>query len=109
VQNENVTLFAKLVREGLVARQGEEVFVIARNVNDTGRRYAGVWNGDSRSDFTGLAYSVAAGLRSGAVMMPVWGSDTGGYLRGSGLSEEVFARWYGFSAFSPVMEVPATR
>src|SRR6185436_16739857 len=50
--------------------------------------------------------SVAVGLRSGAVMMPAWGSDTGGYLRGGGgPSEEVFARWYGFSAYSPIMEV----
>jgi alpha-D-xyloside xylohydrolase len=106
VQNENVTLFARLAREGLAAHHGEDVFLLTRNVNDTGRRYTGVWNGDSRADFTGLAYSVAAGLRSGMVMMPVWGSDTGGYLRGGGgPSEEVFARWYGFSAYSPVMEV----
>jgi len=106
VQNQNVTLFARLTQHGLAVHHPDEAFVISRNVADTGRQFTAVWNGDTRSDFTGLAYSVAAGLRSGAVMMPVWGSDTGGYLRGGGgPSEEVFARWYGFSAYSPIMEV----
>jgi alpha-glucosidase (family GH31 glycosyl hydrolase) len=110
VQNENVTLFQRLTREGLASRNDagapDDVFIISRNVNDTGRQYTAVWNGDSASSFTGLRYSVAAGLRSGALVMPTWGSDTGGYLRSNDApTEELFARWYGFSAFSPVMEV----
>jgi MYXO-CTERM domain-containing protein len=106
VQNENVTLYARLTREGLRAHHGDDVLVFARNVCDSGRQHAAVWNGDSQADFTGLRYSIAAGLRSGAIVMPIWGSDTGGYLRGGGgPSEEVFARWLGFSAMSPMMEV----
>jgi alpha-D-xyloside xylohydrolase len=106
VQNENVTLFGRLARESLQARHGEEAFVFARNVHDGGRKNTAVWNGDSEANFTGLAYSIAAGLRSGMIVMPLWGSDTGGYLRSSAApTEEVFARWFGFSAFSPSMEV----
>ena len=106
VQNENVTLFARLAQESLAARHGSDGFVFARNVADTGRKHAAVWNGDSEANFTGLAYSIAAGLRSGLIVMPMWGSDTGGYLRGATTpTEEVFARWLGFSAYSPMMEV----
>ena len=93
VQNLNVSLFARLAREGLAARHGDDAFVFARNVADSGRQHTAVWSGDAAATFVGLAYSVTAGLRSGALVMPMWGSDTGGYLRGPGApSEEVFAR-----------------
>jgi alpha-D-xyloside xylohydrolase len=109
VQNENVTLFARLAQEGLAARHGDQAFMFTRNVADIGRRYTAVWNGDSAADFTGLAYSMTSGLRSGVIVMPMWGSDTGGYLRGGGRlggpNEEVFARWFGLGAWSPMMEV----
>jgi alpha-glucosidase (family GH31 glycosyl hydrolase) len=106
VQSDNVTRFARLAAESLAARHGSEGFVFARNVADTGRQHTAVWNGDSEPNFVGLSHSVAAGLRSGLIVMPMWGSDTGGYLRDTGTpSEEVFARWFGFSAFSPMMEV----
>ena len=105
-QNENVTLYARLAQEGLAARHGDQAFVFARNVVDTGRKHTAVWNGDSSADFNGLAYSVTAGLRSGVLVMPMWASDTGGYFRNSiSPTEEVFARWLGFSAMSPMMEV----
>ena len=106
VQNLNVTLYAQLAREALAARHGEDVFMMTRNVHDRGRQYTAVWNGDSEPNFTGLRYSVAAGIRSGLIVMPTWGSDTGGYLRNaSSPTEEVFARWFGLSAYSPMMEV----
>ena len=98
VQTDNVTRYARLAQESLAARHGSEGFVFARNVADTGRKHTAVWNGDSEANFTGLAYSIAAGLRSGLIGMPMWGSDTGGYLRSDATpSEEVFARWLGFS------------
>jgi alpha-D-xyloside xylohydrolase len=106
VQNENVTLFQKLAHEGLTARHRGDVFSVARNVYDTGRKYTAVWNGDTPLTFQGLRYSVLTGLRSGLIAMPMWGSDTGGYVPSpAGPTEELFARWLQFSAFSPVMEV----
>jgi MYXO-CTERM domain-containing protein len=106
VQNENVTLYARLAQEGLAARHGGDAFVFARNVADTGRRHAAIWNGDTNPNFLGLTTSVAAAIRSGMIVMPMWGSDTGGYLRSDTTpTDEVFARWFGFSAYSPMMEV----
>lgn len=74
-----------------------------RNTNDTARKYTAVWNGDARSTFGGLAASVKNALRSGMINFPMWGSDTGGYIRVP--DKELFARWLEFSAFSPMMEV----
>ncbi len=106
LQNENVTLFNKLLAEGMTAGHGREVFSFARNVYDTGRRYTAIWNGDTPITFLGLRYSVLGGLRSGLIVMPMWGSDTGGYVPSpEGPTEELFARWLQFSAFSPLMEV----
>jgi alpha-glucosidase (family GH31 glycosyl hydrolase) len=105
-QNEQVTLFHKLAYEGMTARHGRDVFSFARNVYDTGRRYTAVWNGDTPITFEGLRYSVLTGLRSGMILMPMWGSDTGGYVPSpQGPPEELFARWLAFSAWSPLMEV----
>jgi alpha-D-xyloside xylohydrolase len=103
-QNRLVTLFVKLAREGLEARHPGDSFVFARNVYDTGRRYAAVWNGDTESTWGGLAVSVRNALRCGAIDMPMWGSDTGGYHRGTP-TKELFARWLELSAWSTMMEV----
>jgi alpha-D-xyloside xylohydrolase len=78
----------------------------ARSVFDRSRSRTAVWNGDSQADWTGLAYSVASGIRAGLLGFSQWGSDTGGYLRtNSTPSEELFARWMHFSAFSPMYEI----
>jgi len=90
----------------MAARHGKDVFSFARNVYDTGRKYTAVWNGDTPMTFMGLRYSVLSGLRSGVIMMPMWGSDTGGYVQSpAGPPEELFIRWFQFSAFSPMLEV----
>lgn len=104
VQNRLVTLFVKLAREGQEARHPGDSFVFARNLYDTGRRYAAVWNGDTESTWGGLAVSVRHALRCGAIDMPMWGSDTGGYHHGTP-TKEVFARWLQLSAYSSIMEV----
>jgi alpha-D-xyloside xylohydrolase len=102
-ENLNAILFPKLAAEGLRDIHGDDFFMFTRNVNDTARKYTAVWNGDTRSTFGGLAVSIKNGLRSGMINYPMWGSDTGGYIRVP--EKELFARWLEFSAFSPMMEV----
>ena len=51
----------------------------------------------------GCLFPLKNALRSGAINFPMWGSDTGGYIRVP--SKELFARWLEFSALSPMMEV----
>ncbi|HWB83196.1 MAG TPA: TIM-barrel domain-containing protein [Bryobacteraceae bacterium] len=103
VQNLNAILFPKLAAESLSAAYGKDFIMLTRNVNDTGRKYTGIWNGDTRPTFAGLAISVKTAQRAGAIDFPVWGSDTGGYLGRP--NEELFARWLEFSTYTPIMEV----
>jgi alpha-D-xyloside xylohydrolase len=102
-ENLNAILYPKMAAEGLQDVYGNDFFMFARNANDTARKYTAVWNGDTRSTFGGLEVSIKNGLRSGAINFPMWGSDTGGYIRVP--EKELFARWLEFSAYSPMMEV----
>lgn len=103
VINENTQLFEKLAREGMQARNGNDFFIFSRSANDKSRAYTAVWNGDSSGDFIGMMSSIKNGLRAGLINFPVWGSDSGGYT--SVPTQEVFSRWIGFSAYSPMMEI----
>lgn len=106
-QNIQMSLFLQLAYETMVKKWGPSNFYnFARSAVDRSRNTTHIWNGDSHANFTGLAYSVASGIRSGIIAFGIWGSDTGGYTREGALTptEEVWARWMWFSAFSPVYE-----
>lgn len=106
-QNIQMTLFEQICYETMVEKWGDSNFYnFARSIVDRSRQQTYVWNGDAHSNFSGLAYSVASGIRAGLVGFPVWGSDTGGYVRElNDPSEELWARWMHFSTFSPVYEL----
>ncbi len=103
LQNELVPLFQKMVAEQLAAQHGDQYFFFSRSVNDKSRKYTAHWNGDPDATWTGYEHSVLNGIRSGVINQPVWGSDTGGYKTTPG--DELFMRWFGFSAYSPMMEI----
>lgn len=108
LQNEQMALFHDLAYDSMVGSWGKSGFYnFARSAVDRSRAKTHVWNGDSHANFTGLAYSVSSGIRSGIISFGIWGSDTGGYTRAGALtpSPEVWARWMWFSAFSPVYEL----
>jgi alpha-D-xyloside xylohydrolase len=102
-ENRNAILFPKMAAEGLSDFYANDFFMFTRNVNDTARKYTAVWNGDTHSTFPGLEVSVKTALRSGAINFPMWGSDTGGYIRVP--EKELFARWLEFGAYSSMMEI----
>ena len=104
VQNQMVTLYAKLSKEGRDARHPGDNLVFARNVYDTGRRYEAVWNGDTFVSWGGLTASIKNALRSGAMNMPMYGSDIGGYASGT-LTKELYARWFQLGAYHTMMEI----
>jgi alpha-D-xyloside xylohydrolase len=102
-ENLNAILFPKMAAEGLADAYGSEFFEFTRNANDTARKYTALWNGDTHSTFAGLQVSMKTALRSGAINFPMWGSDTGGYIRFP--EKELFARWLEFSSYSSMMEI----
>ncbi|MFZ0085086.1 MAG: TIM-barrel domain-containing protein [Candidatus Acidiferrales bacterium] len=103
VENINAILFPKLAAEGLHDAYHGDYFEFSRNANDTARKYTAAWSGDAWNSFAGLQMTIKNGLRAGIINFPMWGSDTGGYFAVP--SKELFARWFEFSALSPMMEV----
>ncbi|KAH7058902.1 glycosyl hydrolases family 31-domain-containing protein [Macrophomina phaseolina] len=108
-QNIQMSLFEELCYANMLSAWGEgNFFSFARSVFDRSRSHAAVWNGDAHANFTGLAYSVASGIRAGLLGFSMWGSDTGGYIREGEEpvpTEEVWARWMHFATFSPMYEL----
>ncbi|PVI04064.1 glycoside hydrolase family 31 protein [Periconia macrospinosa] len=107
-QNEQMSLFTALAYQTMVSKFGKSGFyTFARSAVDRSRAHTHIWNGDSHADFTGLAYSVASGIRAGLISFGLWGSDTGGYTRAGELSPSplTWGRWMWFSALSPVYEL----
>jgi alpha-D-xyloside xylohydrolase len=108
VTNIETPLVAKLGAEALQAVVGSQYFEYWRNANDAARKYTALWNGDSSQSFAGLATSVTDGIRAGLTEFSIYGSDTGGYrkhLSTDGVTEELFDRWIGYSAYTPLMDV----
>lgn len=104
VQNEYPVLYAKAVKQ-VARRHREDVVVMPRAGYSGSQRYANAfWAGDTRATWIGLRNTLIGGLRSAIMGYPIWGSDTGGYWGGTA-THELFARWLGLSAFSPVMEI----
>ncbi len=101
-ENEVVYLFTKLTAEGQMEVNGNDYLIHGRNCFDKSRKYVGVWNGDSQSNFDGLSGSIKNGLRCGAINFPYYGSDTGGY---TAPNQELFSRWFQFSTYCTMMEV----
>ncbi|KAK5127784.1 hypothetical protein LTR85_004900 [Meristemomyces frigidus] len=106
-QNIQQELFEQLLYETMVEKWGEGNFYdFARSAIDRSRSKTAVWNGDSHSNYSGLAYSVTSGIRAGLVGYSQWASDTGGYIRNlNDPAEELWARWMWFGTFSPVYEI----
>lgn len=106
LQNEFVTLFQAMVDDQLAKKHGDNYFFFSRSVNDKSRQYSAHWNGDPDCTWQAYEHSVLNAVRSGIINQPMWGSDTGGYKDPQGeMSDQLFMRWFGFSAYSPMMEV----
>ena len=108
-QNIQNILFDEICHRTMADYWGEgNFFTFTRSAFDRSRSQVAIWNGDPQATFEGLRYSVASGIRSGLIGFSTWGSDVGGYLRGDDPdkpSEELWARWMQFGAFSPMYEI----
>lgn len=80
--------------------------LFARSAWDGSQGISAIWAGDQTSDFgpaSGLQSVITAGQSAGLSGFPYWASDIGGYFGVP--TDEVFARWTQFGAFSPIMQV----
>ena len=98
----------------------QRVFILTRSGFAGIQRYATVtWSGDITSTFQTLRKQITAGLGFSVAGTPYWTTDTGGYTMdrrftqakdGDALDEwqELNARWFQFSTFSPILRVHGT-
>ena len=81
-------------------------FILSRSAFPGSQRYgAGLWSGDVDMTFASLRKQVALGLNVGLAGIPLWGSDIGGFGFGGKCTAELYARWFQFGTFCPL--VPA--
>ena len=71
-----------------------------------------VWSGDIASSFESMRNQLAAGLNMGLAGIPWWTTDIGGFHGGNPddpAFRELFARWFAWGAFCPVMRLHGNR
>ena len=71
-----------------------------------------VWSGDIASSFESMRNQLAAGLNMGLAGIPWWTTDIGGFHGGNPDDpkfRELFARWFAWGAFCPVMRLHGDR
>ncbi len=71
-----------------------------------------VWSGDIASSFESMRNQLAAGLNMGLAGIPWWTTDIGGFHGGNPddpAFRELFARWFAWGTFCPVMRLHGDR
>lgn len=71
-----------------------------------------VWSGDIASSFESMRNQLAAGLNMGLAGIPWWTTDIGGFHGGDPDDpkfRELFARWFAWGTFCPVMRLHGDR
>ena len=105
--------YARMAYEGMAEEGQENIVNLLRCAWAGSQKYGAlVWSGDIDSSFRALRNQLAAGLNMGIAGIPWWTTDIGGFHGGNINDEkfrEVFARWFAFGAFCPVMRLHGFR
>jgi alpha-D-xyloside xylohydrolase len=106
-------MYAKAIFDGMKANGESEIVSLTRCAWAGSQRYGTLlWSGDIRSTFESLRMQLPAGLNAGLAGIPWWTTDIGGFDGGDPEDpkfRELFARWFAFGAFSPIMRLHGTR
>ncbi len=105
--------YAKTFYEGLEKEGEEQIVSLLRCAWAGSQRYGAlVWSGDIHSSFESMRCQVAAGLNMGIAGIPWWTTDIGGFY-GASVDDpkfhELFARWFAYGTFCPVMRLHGFR
>ncbi|MDZ7373377.1 MAG: alpha-glucosidase [candidate division KSB1 bacterium] len=106
LHNHYPVLYARRTYEITRKHRGKDFVLMPRAGYTGSQQYAVFWGGDAANTFVGLRNMIIGAQRAAILGFPVWGSDTGGYMKPT--YREVLARWLAFSAFCPIMEVGPT-
>ncbi len=84
-------------------RPNQRPFALHRNGAAGMQRYAPfLWSGDVYSTWETLRTHVPVAINTALSGIPLWGTDTGGFVPTPEFTGELFVRWFQFSAFTPL-------
>lgn len=105
--------YAKNFYEGMSTEGQEKIVNLLRCAWAGSQKYGAlVWSGDIASSFSSMRNQVAAGLNMGISGIPWWTTDIGGFHGGNPDDpefRELFARWFEWGTFCPVMRLHGDR
>ncbi|MBE5798601.1 MAG: glycoside hydrolase family 31 protein [Clostridiales bacterium] len=106
-------MYAKGFYDGMRAEGNEKIVNLLRCAWAGSARYGAlVWSGDIASSFGSFRNQLAAGLNMGMAGIPWWTTDIGGFHGGNPNDpafRELFARWFAWGCFCPVMRLHGDR
>ena len=84
-------------------RPNQRPYALHRNGHAGMQRYASfLWSGDVYSAWETLRTHVPNAINTGLSGIPLWGTDTGGFVPTKEFTGELYVRWFQFSAFCPL-------
>lgn len=95
--------YHRIFNQVFTERRGDDFVLFARSAAPGSQHFTCFFAGDQESTFFGILSALRGGINLAASGCPFWGCDIGGY--GGRPDEEVYLRWVGWSAFSPIMRV----
>ena len=105
-RNKYVYLYSKVIDEFLGEAHGKDQFNFARAAFHRSQPYlSAIWGGDSRSNWKGMAGSMANAIRSSFIGFPVWGNDTGGYIGDGYIDKKLYMRWLQWGAWNGMFQI----
>lgn len=113
VGNSYPVFYAKAFFDGMKAAGQRNIINLLRCAWAGSQKYGAlVWSGDIASTFASFRNQVAAGLNMALAGIPWWTTDIGGFHGGNPddpAFRELFARWFEYGAFCPVMRLHGDR
>ncbi len=102
--------------EGQRATSDKRVFTLTRSAWTGAQRYAAAsWSGDIFASWQTLKEQVSGGVNVTMAGTPYWTQDIGGFFvndfpggQDNPAYQELFARWFQYGAFNPIMRVHGT-
>lgn len=102
--------------EGQRATSDKRALTLTRSAWAGAQRTAATsWSGDTQASWETLRHQVAGGVNVTVTGNPYWTQDTGGFFVGgfrggerNPAYRELFARWFQYAAFNPLMRVHGT-
>lgn len=105
--------YARTFYEGMEREGQKNIVNLLRCAWAGSQKYGAlVWSGDIASSFESMRSQLAAGLNMGLAGIPWWTTDIGGFHGGNPDDpkfRELFARWFAWGTFCPVMRLHGDR